>query len=79
LADDERLVRAFRTGLALPDDVDVRTLKYAQHENWDSVGHMALVAELEDTYGVMFDTDDVLEMSDYPKAQEILGRLGADL
>jgi|tagenome__1003787_1003787.scaffolds.fasta_scaffold17194727_2 acyl carrier protein len=73
----ERLDEAFRKALDLPDDTDVRSLEYGKHSHWDSVGHMALVAEIEDTYDVMFDTDDVLDMSSYDKAVEIVTKLGA--
>jgi acyl carrier protein len=73
----ERLDGAFRTALDLPDDTDVRRLQYGKHNRWDSVGHMALVAEIEDAYDVMFDTDDVLDMSSYDKAVEIVRKLGA--
>jgi hypothetical protein len=38
---------------------------------------MALVAALEDQFDVLFETEDILEMSDLSKAVGILGRLGA--
>lgn len=74
----ERLDEAFRTALDLPEGTDVRSLEYGKHQHWDSVGHMALVAEIEDAYDVMFDTDDVLDMSSYGKAVEIVRKLGAE-
>ena len=40
---------------------------------------MALVAELEDRFDVMLETDDVLAMSSFTVASEILQRHGADL
>jgi acyl carrier protein len=45
-------------------------------KEWDSVGHMALVAEIEGEFDVMFDTDDILGMSTVAKAREILTRYG---
>ena len=41
-------------------------------EAWDSVGHMTLVAAIEDSFGIMLDTDDIIDMSSFEKAQEIL-------
>ncbi len=70
------LTQVFRTALDLGDDVDVTALAYGQHEGWDSVGHMVLVAEIEDTYGVLLDTDDVIGLSDYGAAVALLSRLG---
>ena len=73
------LREAFIAALDLPPDTDVEGLAYSEHPNWDSVGHMALVAELEDRFDVMLDTDDVLNMSSFTVASEILQRHGADL
>jgi acyl carrier protein len=72
---DPRLAQAFRTALELSPDVDVETLAYGQHPNWDSVGHMALVAEFEDAFDVRLEPDDVLELSSYAKGVELLQRL----
>jgi acyl carrier protein len=68
----ERLSSAFRTALALPADTDVTKLHYAVHEKWDSVAHLKLVAELEHVFDVMLDADEILAMSSYDKAVEIL-------
>lgn len=59
---------------ALEIDVSQVTddLKYNAIAEWDSVAHMALVAEIEDQFDVMLDTDDVLDMSSFAKAKEIL-------
>lgn len=70
------LTEVFRQALSLPESVDVSALAYGNHENWDSVGHMILVAEIEDAYGVLLDTDDVIGLSDYQAAVDLLGRLG---
>jgi acyl carrier protein len=72
---DPRLAEAFRIALELSPETDVETLAYGEHPHWDSVGHMALVAEIEDSYGVMLETDDVLGLSTYAKAVELLQRL----
>ncbi len=49
-------------------------LKYQQIELWDSVGHMTLVANLEDAFDIMMDTDDIIDLSSYEKGQEILSK-----
>jgi acyl carrier protein len=73
------LREVFIAALDLPPGTEVEGLAYSEHPNWDSVGHMALVAELEDRFDVMLDTDDVLAMSSFTVASEILRRHGADL
>lgn len=47
-------------------------LQYQQVELWDSVGHMSLVAALEDAFDIMMETDDIIDLSSYEKGQEIL-------
>ena len=39
---------------------------------WDSVGHMALVAALEQEFDIMMETDDIIDLSSYEKGMEIL-------
>jgi len=72
----QQLEGIFRESLGLEPDVDVTGLEYGKHERWDSVAHMALVGDIEDAYGIMLETDDVVDMSSYQKAVEILGRHG---
>jgi acyl carrier protein len=72
----ERLRATFRTALDLKDDSDVDQLEYRSIEKWDSLGHMALIAALEDEFDVMIDTDDVIDMSSFTKAQQILAKHG---
>lgn len=47
-------------------------LEYQSVELWDSVGHMTLVASLEDAFDIMLDTDDIIDLSSYEKGMEIL-------
>lgn len=43
---------------------------------WDSLGHMTLVMDLEDTFGVHFDVDELTEMSSGGKIIEMLRAKG---
>lgn len=49
-------------------------LKYHGIETWDSVGHMNLIAALENEFEIMFDTDDVIDFSSYEKGKKILSK-----
>jgi acyl carrier protein len=68
----EKLQKAFREGLALGDTVNYEDLAYGRTEGWDSVAHMGLVAMIESELDVMLSTDDVIDLSSFVKAQEIL-------
>ncbi|PID97148.1 MAG: acyl carrier protein [Actinomycetales bacterium] len=60
------------------DAIDWDSLAYRGIEEWDSVAHMRLVAEIEDTFDVMLDTDEVIGMSSFAIACDTLQRLGVD-
>ena len=49
-------------------------LKYQDIAAWDSVGHMSLIAALEEAFDIMMDTDDIIELSSYEKGKEILAK-----
>ena len=51
---------------------EAEKLKYQEIPEWDSVGHMGLIAALEDAFGIMMDTDDIIDLSSYEKGKEIL-------
>ena len=49
-------------------------LKYQDIPAWDSVGHMSLIAALEEAFDIMMDTDDIIDLSSYEKGKEILAK-----
>ena len=49
-------------------------LEYQAIDAWDSVGHMELIAALEDTFDIMMDTEDIIDFSSYEKGKEILAK-----
>ncbi len=71
---ETKVTDTFREALELPEDVDVTALTYRGHPSWTSLGHMALVAALEDKFDVMLDSQDILDMSSYHKVVEIMGK-----
>ena len=73
---EQKLRRAFASALQMSEEIINENLQYASTPGWDSVAHMALIAALDSTFDVMLDTDDVLDLSSYPKAREILQKYG---
>lgn len=57
----------------------LKNLKYQGTELWDSVGHMTLIANLEDTFDIMMETDDIIDFSSYEKGIEILKKYDIEL
>jgi acyl carrier protein len=72
----EKLRSTFASALGLPVERITPELTYGAIKEWDSVGHMALVAALETAFGVVLDIDDIIAMSSVAKAEELLGKYG---
>lgn len=67
----EKYNNAFCDTLQISEDKLVG-LKYQGTELWDSVGHMTLIAALEEAFDIMMETDDIVDFSSYEKGKEIL-------
>lgn len=52
----------------------LNSLKYNEIDSWDSVGHMGLIAELEEAFDIMMETDDIIDFSSFGKGIEILSK-----
>lgn len=53
-------------------------LLYQSIDAWDSVGHMQLIAALEDVFDIMLDTDDIIDFNSYEKGMELLSKYGVE-
>ena len=47
-------------------------LEYNAITEWDSIGHMTLIGELEKKFNISIETDDIIDFSSYKKGIEIL-------
>ena len=70
----KKLILVFTEALGVNKDIINDTLEYNSIPAWDSVAHMSLIAELEDAFDIMLDTDDIIDMSSVKKAKEILAK-----
>ncbi|MDR0649121.1 MAG: hypothetical protein LBF92_07270 [Synergistaceae bacterium] len=68
----EKYKNCFVEAFALADGAQAESLKYQSIQEWDSVGHMALMALLEDNFGILLDTDDIIDFASYEAGKEIL-------
>lgn len=53
-------------------DLKKKDVKYNSIQKWDSVGHMAMIGKLEDTFGITLEMDDIIDFSSYSKGLKIL-------
>jgi acyl carrier protein len=51
-------------------------LEYQSIKAWDSVGHMALMATLEDEFDIMLDMDDIIDFGSYKTGLKTLEKYG---
>ena len=72
----EKYQNAFLEAFELSDKSNLRDLKYQSIDEWDSIGHMALIAELESAYGITIKTEDLIEFESYTQGVDILARYG---
>tara|TARA_B100000900_G_scaffold340458_1_gene303252 strand:+ start:303 stop:539 length:237 start_codon:yes stop_codon:yes gene_type:complete len=69
---EEKINTAFKNVLNIDPINQESSLIYNETDGWDSVGHMGLIAELENLFDCMMDMDDILDMSSYTKCIEIM-------
>ena len=50
------------------------TFVYQSVTTWDSVGHMGMIAALEEAFGIMLEMDDIIDFSSYTKGIELLAK-----
>ncbi len=67
----EKYNKTFMESFNIEED-KLKGLKYQDIVDWDSVGHMQLMAELEDEFEVELDIDDIVDFSSYEEGKNIL-------
>jgi acyl carrier protein len=57
-------------------DDELTGLTYQSIDNWDSVGHMGMIASLEDEFDIIFEMDDIVDFSSYEIGKQLLLKYG---
>ena len=68
----EKFDQAFLTAFNVDKTVLGPDLEYESITEWDSIGHMALIAEMEDGFDISMEMDDIIDFSSYIKGIEIM-------
>jgi len=68
----EKYEEVFLKSFALEKDKLNKDLVYESVSAWDSIGHMGMIAELEDVFEIELETDDIIDFSSFEKGKEIL-------
>ena len=70
--------QAFIDALSIDESVLEGNIEYNSIEEWDSIGHMSLIAELEDKFDIMMEMDDIIDFSSYKKGLELVAKYDVD-
>lgn len=74
MSNETILKSIFSKSLAISTEEVIDSLGFNTIPKWDSLGHMALIAKIENTFDIMLDTDDIINMDSFGKAKEILSK-----
>jgi len=74
----KKLEQCFCAALGLTPEMVTDDLAYNSIKQWDSVGHMTLMSEIETVFDIMLDTDDIINLSTVAKARQTLIKYGVD-
>jgi len=76
MENNQKLINSVQEALGLDTSSIVDSLTYQSVPEWDSISHMILISQLEEDFNVSLETDDVIDMSSFAKAREILAKHG---
>ncbi|WP_417940622.1 acyl carrier protein [Flavobacterium sp. RS13.1] len=75
----EQLYSVFSRAFEIPVETINEELKYQGIAEWDSMSHLVLVEELERTYNISIDMEDILDMGSVEKIKGILKKHGFEI
>jgi acyl carrier protein len=79
MSNRDKYDNVFMESFSISSDMLNESLKYQSIPAWDSVGHMGMIAGLEEAFDVMLETDDIIEFSSYAVGIEKLKKYGIEI
>ena len=70
---------AFKEAFSIDENSLNSELKYQSIDQWDSVGHMGLIANLEEAFDISMEMDDVIDFGSYDIGIETLKKYGIEI
>lgn len=78
MTNKEKYEQIFMESFLVDKDSLNDELVYNSISQWDSVGHMAMIAAIETAFDIMMETEDIIDFSSYKKGMEILTKYGVE-
>jgi acyl carrier protein len=74
----KKYIEIFTKALSIDIKKFNEKIKYNDVPEWDSIGHMTLMSELEEGFDISIDTDDIIDFSSFKKGIQILKKYKVD-
>jgi acyl carrier protein len=74
MTNKEKYDQVFIESFSVTADQLNEGLVYQSVQQWDSIGHMGMIAALEDAFDIMLETDDIIDFGSYLKGIDILAK-----
>ena len=74
----EKYENAFVESFDIEKSMLNEELKYESIPEWDSVGHMTMISNLEEVFDIVMEMDDIIDFSSFEIGKEILKKYKID-
>ena len=74
----EKYQNAFIESFNIEKSMLNEELKYESIPEWDSVGHMTMISNLEEVFDIVMEMDDIIDFSSFEIGKEILKKYKVD-
>lgn len=75
MSNKEKLVSVFVSALGIAAEV-AESAVFKETPGWDSVGHVNLMSEIEETFDVSLEPDDILDFKSFEIGKGLLKKYG---
>ena len=78
ITNEDKYKKSFVDSFEIEEDSINNKLEYNSIPEWDSIGHMSLMAALEESFEISLETDDIIDFSSYENGKKILKKYSID-
>jgi len=71
----KRYIEAFTQAFGVDEGI-AQNLEYESIPEWDSVGHMVLISQLEGLFDITMEMEDIIDFSGFERGKELLKKYG---
>lgn len=79
MTNKDKYNKVFMDCFSVPQDALNEQFVYQCVPAWDSVGHMGMIASLEEVFGIMMETEDIIEFGSYTIGIEKLKKYAVEI